>query len=94
MIDLFCTAGSSPPAARSRFPGLFPGQVPPQPAPDFFVRNEGSIFLLEPQTDAAVAWVDEHLPPDHMLFGASIVVEHRYIRDIVAGIQSAGLAVA
>ena len=95
MNDLFQTNGSSPP--RSRFPGLFPGQVahPVADAPaDFLVRNEGTIFLLEPKNDVAVAWVDEHLPADRQLWGASTVVEHRYIRDIVAGIQSAGLAVA
>jgi hypothetical protein len=31
---------------------------------DFTVINLGSIFLLEPRTDTAVAWVEEHLPED------------------------------
>jgi hypothetical protein len=61
--------------------------------PDFVVSNHGSIFLLDPLTDVARAWADEHLPADHMLFGAAVVVEHRYIADIVAGILDAGLRV-
>lgn len=61
---------------------------------DFTVRNEGSIFLLTPQTDAAREWADEHLPDDAMTFGPSTVVEHRYIGAIVDGIQGDGLTVA
>lgn len=87
MSTFFSASGGSPP---SRFPGLFPGQVA-APAPDFLLSNHGSIVLLESQSDAAVAWVDDHLPSDHMLFGAAVVIEHRYIADIVAGIQRDGL---
>jgi hypothetical protein len=90
MSTFFSASGGSPPCS-SRFRGLFPGQVAPAVVPALVVSNHGSIFLLEPQTDAAVAWVDEHLPSDHLLFGASIVVERRYIADIVAGIQRDGL---
>jgi len=61
--------------------------------PDFIVENHGSIFLLQPLTPAANSWVEENLPEGHMTFGGSVVVEHRYIGDIVQGIQSDGLAV-
>ena len=60
---------------------------------DFVVENHGSIFLLTPLTPYANSWVEEHLPEDRMTFGGSIVVEHRYISDIVHGIQNDGLAV-
>ncbi len=60
---------------------------------DFTVRDEGSIFLLTPISDLAVDWVDHHLPQDSQHFGDSIVVEHRYISDILAGIQEDGLTV-
>lgn len=60
---------------------------------DFTVQNHGSIFLLTPHTDAAEEWIAEHLPEDRMSAGPSVVVEHRYIEDIVAGIQSDGLTV-
>ena len=86
-LDAFKTNGSSPP---KRFHGYFPGQVADNPPSDFLVSNHGTIFLLEPMTDAAVAWVDAYLPADLQLFGASIAVEHRYIRDIVEGAVAAG----
>ena len=60
---------------------------------DFSVQNEGTIFLLIPHTDSANAWIEEHIPEDAQRFGGGIVVEHRYIQDIVEGIQADGLAV-
>jgi len=61
--------------------------------PDFVVENHGSIFLLQPLTAAANSWVEKHLSEDHMTFGGSVVVEHRFIADIVRGIQDDGLTV-
>jgi hypothetical protein len=60
---------------------------------DFSVRNEGNIFLLTPNTPDAREWIEAHIPDDAQHFGVAVVVEHRYIADIVAGIQSDGLAV-
>jgi hypothetical protein len=60
---------------------------------DFTVSDHGTIFLLQPHTDAAVDWVNAYLPEDATWFGPSVAVEHRYIRDIVAGIQADGLRV-
>ena len=62
-------------------------------APDFLVENHGSIFLLTPLTPAANSWVDEHIPLGALRWGGAIVVEHRYIADIVRGIQTDGLTV-
>lgn len=62
--------------------------------PDFTVRNEGSIFLLQPNSAGADAWIEDHIGEDAMLWGRSVVVEHRYILDIVDGIQNDGLTVA
>ena len=63
--------------------------------PDFLVANHFSIFLLTPLTPAAQSWVQENLPAerDRMHFGGAIVVEHRYIGDIVRGAMSDGLLV-
>lgn len=73
------------------------GDVPlPNPTPeviDFEVQNHGTIFLLCPLTDSAVEWVDEHLPEDVLTFGRGICVEHRFISNIVRGIQDSGLVV-
>jgi hypothetical protein len=62
-------------------------------AADFEVQNHGTIFLLRPLTEAANAWVDEFLPEDALTFGNGICVEHRFIADIVRGIQSSDLVV-
>lgn len=63
--------------------------------PDFAVENHGSIFLLRPQNEEAIAWIEEHIGEDNGLqpYFPTIVVEHRYITDIVEGIQNDGLAV-
>ena len=61
---------------------------------DFEVQNEGSIFLLRPCTLAARAWIAVHIPADAQYFGDAVVVEHRYILDIVDGIIADGLRVA
>ena len=61
---------------------------------DFTVENHGSIFLLQPLTDAAHAWVADHIPDDAQTIGTAIAGEHRYIAAIVAGIREDGLEVA
>jgi hypothetical protein len=62
---------------------------------DFSVSNHGSLFLLTPLSEAAREWAQVHIDMDSALrFAGAIVVEHRYIADIVAGIQNDGLAVS
>jgi hypothetical protein len=65
------------------------------PTPDFLVENHFTIFLLTPLTPAARFWVQENLPDesDRIDFAGSIVVEHRYIADIVRGAIADGLSV-
>jgi len=46
--------------------------------PDVLVRNEGSIFLFQPLTPRAKAWIAEHVEPDPLRFGDALVVVHRY----------------
>jgi hypothetical protein len=63
--------------------------------PDFLVEDHGSIFLLSPQTDPARTWIDEHISREGFQpYWPTVVVEHRYISDIVEGIRNDGLAVA
>jgi hypothetical protein len=75
------------PAKRNQNTSL---QTAPDPV-DFSLQNEGTIFLLRPLSPAARTWTDDHLPADATRFGPSIVVEHRYISDIVNGAQDDGL---
>jgi hypothetical protein len=63
--------------------------------PDLTVANFGSIFLLTPESELGREWVAQHLPADATTWGlGSIVVEHRYIGDIVQGAQQDGLKVS
>ncbi len=62
---------------------------------DFTVQNEGTIYILTPQTRAAEEWCDELLPDDSPRWGArGYVVEHRYIETIVDGIRGDGLTIS
>lgn len=63
-------------------------------APDFSYRNEGSIVLLKPISEAAREWVADHLPDDAQWFGGSIVIEPRYFDPIAGGIESDGMSIA
>ncbi len=65
------------------------------PTVDFLCENHGSIFLLRPLTPSATSWLEEHIGQDNGFqpYWPTCVVEHRFIADIVAGIQSDGMAV-
>jgi hypothetical protein len=65
--------------------------TPSIPTADFHVVDDHSLFLLQPITAAAAGWITEHLPADAMMFGSAIVIEHRYVEDILDGITGDGL---
>jgi hypothetical protein len=60
---------------------------------DFTFANHGSITILTPISEAAQAWVDEHIPEDAMRWGGGIVIEPRYAEAILRGITEDGLFV-
>lgn len=62
--------------------------------PDVVVSNHGSVFLVQPVSDDAKAWVDAHIGDDAIWLGPAFGVDHRYIDDIVAGMSDDGLVVA
>lgn len=59
---------------------------------DFTVSNHGSICILTPHTEDAQEWVENHLPEDALTFAGGIVIEPRYIDDILDGISEDGLS--
>ncbi len=63
-----------------------------QPIIDVTVENHGSIVLLRPITSNARAWIDENVAWEQS-FGNAIVVEPRYVGDIVIGLIEAGFVV-
>lgn len=61
---------------------------------DFYVENHGTIYLLFPVTKAGKEWIRENgIEATAQFFGPSVVVEHRYIANIVCGIRADGLEV-
>ena len=61
---------------------------------DLQVENHGSIFLLRPVSDAGTDWINDHIDTENaQWFGISVVIEHRYIQDIVDGAIHDGLHV-
>ena len=81
--DSFVDSGSSPTHSE-------------QIQADFVVENHGGIFLLKPLTPSATSWIEEHIGQDNGFqpYFPTVVVEHRYIAEIVEGIQNNGLAVS
>ena len=55
------------------------------------MQNEGSIFILTPVSEEAVAWVADNLPEDVTTWAGGVVVEPRYIGPIIDGIKNEGL---
>jgi hypothetical protein len=60
---------------------------------DLDVQGRGSVYLLRPVSPRGASWVAEHIPSDAMRFAGAIVMEHRYIYNIVAGALADGLRV-
>ena len=61
--------------------------------PDVRVQNEGTLYLFHLLTDTAQEWVDENVQNDAQFFAGSIVVEHRFARELANGMLAAGLEV-
>jgi len=65
-----------------------------QPAPvDVHIVNHGSIILCHLYTPEASAWVEENVAGEAQFFGTALVVEPRYLADLIAGMREAGLEV-
>jgi hypothetical protein len=63
-------------------------------AADFQFENHLSIVRLTPLTQAARDWITAHVAyEDWQLFGGGIVIEPRYVGDILRGIVDDGLTV-
>ena len=58
---------------------------------DFAVRDEGTIWLFTPLTPAALQFLSEHIQDDAQYFGDSLIVEHRYVEDLLLGLSEHGL---
>lgn len=52
---------------------------------DLVVHGHGSVYLLRALTRRARHWVEERISDDRQEWCGAIVVEHRYLGDIVHG---------
>lgn len=64
------------------------------PSVDVHVRNCGTIALFTPLTPPAKEWVKNSVQDDATWFGASLVVEHRYVFDLLHGMQDEGFQIS
>lgn len=62
--------------------------------PDATVENHASLALVRWHTDAARDWIHENVSNDAQYFGAALVVEPRYVAQLVEGMIGAGLVIA
>lgn len=91
--ELRCCCNSGPVGERNGFTHQS-GSCFRTPHPvDIRVENHGSLFLLRPLNDNAVAWLVQGVDDGAQFFGGALVVEPRYVADIVNGAREAGLEV-
>lgn len=50
-----------------------------------------TVGLVVPVSPAAESWISEYVQPNASRIGRALVVEHRYVRDLLAGMASDGL---
>jgi len=62
---------------------------------DFEINGGGSVYLLKPLSRAAEIWVEENIRQDNGFqpYWPTVVIEHRYIANVVSGIQAKGYTV-
>lgn len=61
---------------------------------DFTLYNHGSICVLTPTSTEASKWIYENIHPEAMRWGRGVVIEPRYVEDILTGTDMAGLTVS
>jgi hypothetical protein len=62
---------------------------------DFQIADRGNVILIRPLNEAARRWLDENVvsEPWQWLDGG-LAVDHRLARDLVEGIEAAGLSIS
>lgn len=61
---------------------------------DFVIESHGSIVLLRPLTESGRRWVEEKVRQEGFQpIWPTVLIEPRYVTDILRGIAEAGLAV-
>lgn len=60
---------------------------------DFSIENHGSVVFLKPLTQAGIDWANDNIGKDngYQPCWPTILLEPRYVDNVVAGIRNAGL---
>lgn len=59
---------------------------------DFILFDHGSVCILNPRSEAAVTWIEEHISDDALRWGRNgVVIERGYVLPILDGIAADGL---
>lgn len=61
--------------------------------PDLVVGGGGTVYLVHPVSQRGTRWIAEHIPYDALRLGDAVVVEHRFVLDVVRGAVADGLRV-
>ena len=63
--------------------------------PDVVIRDEGSVVLLEPQSEQARNWLGENIGQDngYQPYWPTAVCESRYVEEIIHGMFQDGLVI-
>lgn len=65
---------------------------------DARVEDHGSIFVVQPLSQAADSWLEDNVwgdsPEEHTWWAGGLVVEPRYVEELVAGMIGDGLEVS
>jgi len=62
---------------------------------DVFIANHGSVWLVHMLTPKAEKWVQEHVEGEPLMWGKNaLVVEPRYITNLMMGMARDGLGVS
>lgn len=60
---------------------------------DFLIYGDNSLHIVKPQTDAARAWIKEHIAEDSPKFGGGVAVKLAHLVDVSIGILLDGLSI-
>jgi hypothetical protein len=60
---------------------------------DLLVHGHCSIYLLRPTSRRGQTWIDKHVSDDRQEWAGAIVVEHRFVSDIIRAAVADGLRV-
>lgn len=61
---------------------------------DVFARNEGSVVLIQPLTQAAKDWLQDNVESEPWQWlGSNLVVDHRFADGLLRGMTGDGLDV-